>query len=112
MTCAEGRAPPSAGRYWNIPSGCVEDHETPEEGACRELAEETGLVVFTTDMVLVGTASVVTAGCVSHAWNYMAAVDDPSLDVQDPDELIQDARWFPVDDAQSVLRQLPYRPLS
>jgi 8-oxo-dGTP diphosphatase len=98
--------------HWNIPSGRVEDHETPSQGASRELAEETGLLVGAADMVLVGTSSVVSPGRVSRAWTFTAVVEDPSLDVRDPDGLIHDARWFPVEQAEAVLRQLPYRPLS
>jgi 8-oxo-dGTP diphosphatase len=100
------------GPYWNIPSGRVEDHETPEEGACRELSEETGLMVAASDLVLVGTSTVTSPGKVSRAWNFAVAIEDPTLDVQDPDGLIQDARWFPVHEATAVLRELPYRPLS
>lgn len=42
------------GAFWNIPSGGIEDRETPREGACRELAEETGLIVAASDLVLHG----------------------------------------------------------
>lgn len=104
--------PAWGGAHWNVPSGRVEEHETPDQGACRELAEETGLVVAPADLVLVATSSVVGPGNVSHAWTFTAAVEDPVLDVQDLDGLIQDARWFPVGEAVAVLRQLPYRPLS
>ena len=104
--------PAWGGAHWNIPSGRVEEHETPVQGACRELVEETGLLVAPADLVLVATSSVVSLGKVSHAWTFTVAVKDPSLDVQDPDGLIQDARWFATTDAAAVLRRLPYRPLS
>ena len=100
------------GPYWNIPSGRVEDDETPDQGARRELAEETGLIVATSDLVLVGTSSVASPGKVSRAWIFAVAVEDASLDVQDPDGLILEARWFWIQEATAVLRKLPYRPLS
>jgi 8-oxo-dGTP diphosphatase len=100
------------GPYWNIPSGRIEDHETPCEGACRELAEETGLVVATADLVLHGTAAVTGAATVSRVWNFTAEVVDPTLSIRDPDGLIQDVRWFPTEEASRLLRELPYRPLS
>lgn len=104
--------PTWGGAHWNIPSGRVEEHETPDQGACRELAEETGLLVAPAHMVLVATSSVVSPGKVSRAWTFTVAVEDPVLDVQDPDGLIQDARWFAIDEALAVLSELPYRPLS
>lgn len=100
------------GPYWNIPSGRIEDHETPFEGACRELVEETGLVVATADLVLHGTAAVTGAVTVSRVWNFTVDVVDPTLQVRDPDDLIQEARWFPVEEASRLLHELPYRPLS
>ena len=101
------------GPHWNIPSGRIEDHETPADGACRELAEETGLVVSrASDLVLVGTTAVGGLGKERRAWTFTAAIDEPSLDVRDPDGLIQDARWFPLREALAELRRLPYRPLA
>jgi hypothetical protein len=38
------------------------------------------------------------------AWTFSVDVEDPFLNVRDPDGLIQDARWFPVDEAVAVLR--------
>ncbi|HET9840992.1 MAG TPA: NUDIX hydrolase [Nocardioides sp.] len=104
------------GAYWNIPSGRIEDHESPAEGASRELAEETGLVVRPGDLVLQSTSAVTSgvrgADTVSRAWNFSVAVHDPTLRVDDPDELIQEARWFSTEEAMRLLRELPYRPLS
>lgn len=100
------------GAYWNIPSGRVEDHESPREGARRELAEETGLAVDAADLIPCSTCEVVRPGAVTRAWNFLADVDEPRLRVNDPDGIIQDARWFPTKQATELLRLLPYRPLS
>lgn len=100
------------GPYWNIPSGRIEDNETPFQGARRELAEETGLVVATADLVLHGTAAVTGAVTVSRVWNFTVDVVDPTLHVRDPDGLVQEARWFPFEEASRLLHELPYRPLS
>ena len=100
------------GAFWNIPSGQVETHETPALGAARELAEETGLVVAPEDLHLVGTSSTATGERRSLAWNFTTVVDSPALAVDDPDELILEARWFTRDEAIGLLGRLPYRPLA
>lgn len=100
------------GAYWNIPSGRVEEHESPQEGARRELAEETSLDVDAADLILCSTCDVVGPGALTRAWNFLAEVDEPRLRVNDPDGIIQDARWFPIEEAAELLRLLPYRPLS
>jgi len=100
------------GAYWNIPSGRIEELESPSEGACRELAEETGLVVEAAELVLHGTCAVTSPDQVSRVWNFTVDVNDASLAADDPDGLIQDVRWFSVEKAVRLLRALPYRPLS
>jgi 8-oxo-dGTP pyrophosphatase MutT (NUDIX family) len=100
------------GAYWNIPSGRIEPDETPREGASRELAEETGLQVAPDDLTLHATTSVRSGATLSRAWNFRIDVVDPTLDVSDPDGLIQDARWFPRPEAVDLLGRLPYRPLA
>jgi 8-oxo-dGTP diphosphatase len=100
------------GAYWNIPSGRIEDHETPREGACRELAEETGLVVAPTSLCLQSTCEVAGTDKINRAWNFTVDVDDPTLGIRDPDGVIEEARWFSAGQATRLLRALPYRPLS
>jgi 8-oxo-dGTP pyrophosphatase MutT (NUDIX family) len=100
------------GEFWNVPSGMIEAHETPAEGAARELAEETGSVVPSRSLRLRTTTSVVIDGGQVLSWNFEVEVDDPTVRVQDPDRLVQEARWFPVDQAIAQLRLLPYRPLA
>ena len=100
------------GEFWNLPSGMVEAHETPAEGAARELAEETGLVVPVRSLRLRTTTSVVVDGVPLHSWNFEVEVEDPTVQVQDPDLLVQEARWFARDHAIALLRLLPYRPLA
>lgn len=99
------------GEFWNVPSGMVEAHETEAEGAARELAEETGLVVAPSSLRLRTTTSVMIDGHPSRSWNFDVQVADPTVRVRDPDLLVQEARWFTVDHAVAHLR-LPYRPLA
>lgn len=100
------------GQFWNVPSGMVEAHETPAEGAARELAEETGLTVLPRHLRLRTTTSVDVDGDLVRAWNFDVHIDEPTVRVQDPDRLVQQASWFPVEEAIARLRRLPYRPLA
>ena len=48
---------PAAGK-WAIPGGYMENDETPEAGASRELREETGIDVAADEMILVSVSSI------------------------------------------------------
>lgn len=98
--------------HWTIPSGQVEPHETPEQGAAGDLAEETGLLVAHHDLRLVSTSVTASNRGLSRAWNYTAEVEDPALRVDDPDGQVREARWFTCDEAVELLEALPYRPLA
>jgi hypothetical protein len=58
------------------------------------------------------TTSVVVDGVPLRSWNFEVEVDDPTVQVADPDLLVQEARWFARDQAIALLRLLPYRPLA
>lgn len=57
---------------WEMPAGHVEEGETPEEAACRELAEETGAVLF--DLHCVATYSVEEQGVTGYGRLYFAEI--------------------------------------
>ena len=48
---------PSVGK-WAIPGGYMENEETPEAAASRELLEETGIVIAPDDLILVSISSI------------------------------------------------------
>lgn len=104
--------PAWGGEFWNIPSGRVEDGETPAAGAARELAEETGLVVAPQDLRQVSTVTTTYAGGELRAWNHVVEVATSDLRVDDPDGIIREARWFALDEAIALLTDLPYPPLA
>ncbi|HWD79622.1 MAG TPA: NUDIX hydrolase [Kribbella sp.] len=98
---------------WNLPSGAVENGETPAAGAIRELREESGLRAAEEKLELVWTTRTVVDGrTTSRSWNYAAAMEDPTFAVDDPDGSVMDVRWFSTDDAVRALQQLPYPPLA
>jgi 8-oxo-dGTP diphosphatase len=104
--------PTWGGEFWSVPSGRVEEWETPAEGAARELAEETGLVVQPDRLRLVSTTVTTHATGESRAWNHAVEVAVPELRVADPDGIVREARWFDVAEAVEALELLPYRPLA
>ncbi|WP_329004031.1 NUDIX hydrolase [Kribbella sp. NBC_00709] len=99
--------------YWNLPSGAVEDGETPTAGAIRELREESGLLAGEEDLLLVWRTQVLVDGRVtSRSWNYVVDVRDPAFAIDDPDGSVMEARWFSVEDAARLLGQVPYPPIA
>lgn len=79
-----------------LPAGSVEAGESFEDAVVRELAEETGLVARTEDVVLLGTlvdhvAGVlrVTVGAVVRTWQGQPTTQ--------PDESVGDWEWYPLD---------------
>lgn len=104
--------PTWGGPFWNVPSGRVEDGETPAQGAARELAEETGLVVAADDLILVSTVTATAEGRESRSWNHVVEVSTSEVRVDDPDGIIREARWFSRDEAIDRLTRLPYRPIA
>ncbi|MBB2894073.1 NUDIX hydrolase [Flexivirga oryzae] len=103
--------PTWGGSYWNVPSGSVESGEDPATGAARELAEEIGLVIPAESLSVVSTSTNRTGDRTSQSWNFVGHAADPHLQVDDPDELIEQAAWFTRADAIRELSRLPYAPL-
>ncbi|TDW60745.1 NUDIX hydrolase [Kribbella pratensis] len=99
--------------YWNLPSGAVEEGETPGAGAIRELREESGLLAVEADLELVWTTEVWTGGRVtSRSWNYLVNVQNPAFAIDDPDGSVLEVRWFSAEDAVRRLGRLPYPPIA
>jgi len=100
-----------AGGHWTIPSGLVEQGESAAAGACRELMEEAGLAASPSDLRLASRSRVVAPGGPDTlAFNFVLLLEDeaPLLAAEAG---IADARWVPVGEAVSRLREHPYRPL-
>src|SRR3989338_123047 len=83
-----------AGR-WSLPGGKLDFGETFEEGAAREVFEETGIKVDPTSLTLVSLANerVPTAHFVTMGW--VAAKFEGEAQVMEPDEMTQ-WQWFPL----------------
>lgn len=96
---------------WTVPSGRIEDGESPEVAAVRELAEEAGCIVDAAGLTLIAMAAVENYDeRLSTSWNFTAAATDRRLEQAHPDEIVTDARWFGRDEAVGQLSKLPYDP--
>jgi ADP-ribose pyrophosphatase YjhB (NUDIX family) len=104
--------PTWGGEFWNVPSGRVEEHESPAQGAARELIEETGLVAAPEKLQLLSLVTTTHDEGESRSWNYGVEVASTTLLVDDPDGIIREARWFARGEAVELLSTLPYQPLA
>jgi len=96
---------------WALPGGGVELHESPEEGAVRELAEETGYVVELVRLLGVETLVVPAEHRMSpteRALRMVAVIYEGRIVggelTHETDGSTDEARWFPVDDVASLER--------
>ncbi|WP_229799020.1 NUDIX hydrolase [Planomonospora parontospora] len=81
-------------RGWVPPGGRVEPGETPREAACRELAEETGVVAEVLDVPAAVTVRSYRSDWAPTLGLSYAAIIDPSLPLTAEDD--QPAAWMPL----------------
>lgn len=97
---------------WTLPSGAIEDGETPSVGASRELAEESGCHIAAPNLELVATTDVEHHGeKLSRSWNFTAMASDSQLEFADPDEEVLAAEWFERPKAIEALSLHRYDPI-
>jgi 8-oxo-dGTP diphosphatase len=84
---------------WVAPGGKIEAHESPYEGAVRELAEETGLVARA--MVLRGIVRTVAPARAHSALHFLYAVTDFAGTLA-ADEREGALRWWPVAEVERL----------
>jgi ADP-ribose pyrophosphatase YjhB (NUDIX family) len=94
------RQPP--GRGWTLPAGLLERGETPVAGACREAAEETGIVFAEHDLTpAVPNAMVHTKGrWVDVVFTAQVPASTTTLRVDGAE--VWEAAWHPVDELPTL----------
>ena len=101
-------ARPGGDSAWALPKGWVEDGEALEQTAVREVREETGLdgkVVCKIDEISYEFYSRVVHARVSKTV-HLFLLRFKGGDTADHDTEVEEARWFPIDEA---LRKLTYK---
>lgn len=86
------RQPPGPG--WSLPGGLLDRRESPADGAARELAEETGIVVPSAALTPANPNALVSASAqqVDVVFTLSLPAPRPTLTI-DPVE-VHEARWF------------------
>ena len=85
------------GLCWEVPGGGVVYGELPLESACRELAEETGIVAEASELELLGTSFHGAAMIYSY---YLGLESEPMLALQASE--VVDYRYVHLDEVESV----------
>ena len=99
---------------WVLPGGQVDPGELVHQGLLRELREETGL-----EAPVPGRLAFLCQYTVTHdpdwagtwtVFTFEVDVADTDLAPADPDGLVLEAAWVPLDEACRRLARLPFRP--
>ena len=94
---------------WCLPGGGLHRGEDPREGACRELAEEVGLMVSPHDLIVLSVAPTRSQGLTYTGHYFGVEIEHaPNLKLQ-PHE-IAEAKWvaFEQVSAETVALNVPY----
>lgn len=93
---------------WSTPGGVVDPGEQVLEALTREVVEETGLAVSAWSPLRYVVDAVFTSRSITmHAEVFVAQDFSGSIDIDDPDDIVVDARWVPLDEAGSLLFDSP-----
>ena|SRR5688572_29849338 len=95
---------------WQLPKGTIEENESPEQAAAREVREEAGIMTELVELIdvieywYVGDSQ--GRRVRFHKKVHFFLMKYTSGDVADHDHEVEDARWMPIDDA---IEQLAFK---
>jgi 8-oxo-dGTP diphosphatase len=107
------QAGPEEAPFWSVPAGRLEPGEFAPEALVREVKEETGITVL--DAGPVAFAAQVDDrrdGWFATVWTFDVAAWEGVIEVADPDGLVLEAAWVPLDEACRRLDLISWQPLT
>ncbi|MEO1286735.1 MAG: NUDIX domain-containing protein [Chloroflexota bacterium] len=109
MALVQGEDDPIA--YWTLPGGRVEHGETGIEAAIREVQEETGITVLSLPIIAYHT-EITFDDRVTRAIVYECNDWQGTINPQDDEGEVLEARWIPLAQAIEHLKKIDYPPMS
>jgi 8-oxo-dGTP diphosphatase len=107
------QAGPEEEPWWSLPGGAVEPGEFAFEAVVREVKEETGIAVLDPGQVAF-TVQVDEQrdGWFSTVFTFDVAAWEGEIGVDDPDGLVLEAAWVPMDEALRRLEPIAWHRLT
>lgn len=96
---------------WALPKGHIEDGETAEQAATREVREETGVTARVLAPLGVTDYWFVQDGRRIHKWVHHHLLVEPTGDLSTADKEIDDVAWVPTDDIPARLHHRDERSI-
>ncbi|MEK5481805.1 NUDIX hydrolase [Viridibacillus sp. FSL R5-0888] len=90
---------------WAIPSGGIEQGETPEECCIREVKEETGYDIVIEDSLFIKETEI--KGYKVKTYYFKVKNTGESEGINDPDNIIVDADWKSLRDIRNIQHAYP-----
>lgn len=90
---------------WAVPSGGMEEGESPEECCVREVKEETGYDVKVVEQLRVKETTI--KGIQVKTYYFRVEKVGESSGINDPDNIIIEAEWKSLDELQTIKHAYP-----
>lgn len=90
---------------WSIPSGGIEENETPDAACIREVWEETGYHVKVENVIFIKKAVIGNYDVTTYY--FMCTYIGGTMQVQDPDETIEEINWKTIEHLPTIEHLYP-----